>query len=70
MSFLGAEPEDMLGLYTVYSRKVRAENFAVEVEFTTLSNVKEGEIVEEKLEEIRMDSDLFRVIKKEKTVFI
>ena len=70
VEFPGAESEDMLGLYTVYSRKVRAENFAVEVEFTTLSNVKEGEIVEEKLEEIKMDSDLFRVIKKRKDGFL
>ncbi len=66
----GAEPEDMLGLYTVYSRKVRAENFAVEVEFTTLSNVEEKEIVEEKLEEIKTESDLFRVINKRKDGFL
>ena len=66
----GAEPEDMLGLYTVYSRKVRAENFAVEVEFTTLSNVEEKEIVEEKLEEIKTDSDLFRVINKRRDGFL
>ena len=70
IEFPGANPEDMLGLYTIYSKKVRAENFAIEVEFTTLSNVEVKEIVEEKLEEIKLESDLFRVITKRKDGFL
>lgn len=70
VEFPGANPENMLGLYTIYSKKVRAENFAIEVEFTTLSNVVAEEIVDEKLEEIKLESDLFRVIKKRKDGFL
>ena len=64
LEFPGAEPEDMLGMYSVYSKKVRAEDFAIEVEFITLSGVDKKEIVQEKLEEIKTDSDAFRLIKQ------
>ena len=70
IEFPGAEPEDMLGLYTIYSKKVRAENFAVELEFTTLSGVEQEEIVEEKLGDIKTDSDSFRLLKKRKDGFL
>ena len=67
--FPGAEPEDMLGLYSIYSKKVRADNFAIEIEFTTLSGVDEKQIVKEKLGELKIDSDSFRLIKKRKDGF-
>ena len=62
--FPGAEPEDMLGMYSVYSKKVRAADFAIEVEFITLSGVDKKEIVQEKLEEVKTDSEAFRLIKQ------
>lgn len=67
--FPGAEPEDMLGLYSIYSKKVRADNFAIEVEFTTLSDVDKEQILEEKLEKLKFNSDSFRLIKKTKDGF-
>ena len=64
LEFPGAEPEDMLGVYSVYSKKIRADDFAIEVEFITLSGVDKKEIVQEKLEEIKTDSEAFRLIKQ------
>ena len=64
LEFPGAAPEDMLGMYSVYSKKVRAEDFAIEVEFITLSGVDKKEIVQEKLEEIKTDWDSFRLIER------
>jgi hypothetical protein len=70
LEFPGAELEDMLGMYSVYSKKVRAENFAIEVEFITLSGINKEEIVKEKLEGIKTDSDAFRLIERNEDWFL
>tara|TARA_B100000676_G_C18051921_1_gene831796 strand:+ start:292 stop:813 length:522 start_codon:yes stop_codon:yes gene_type:complete len=69
VEFPGAQPEDMLGLYTIYSKKVRLEDFAIEVEFITLSGVEQDDIVQEKLEEIKIESESFRLIKQQSDGF-
>tara|TARA_Y100000589_G_scaffold222393_1_gene209937 strand:- start:132 stop:653 length:522 start_codon:yes stop_codon:yes gene_type:complete len=70
VEFPGADLEDMLGMYSVYSKKVRMEDFAIEIEFITLSGINLQEIVQEKLEEIKVDSDAFRLIKRNEDGFL
>ena len=68
--FPGAEIEDMLGMYSVYSKKVRMDTFAIEVEFITLPVTSLKEIVQQKLEEIKIESDAFRLIKRSDDGFL
>jgi hypothetical protein len=62
-AFKGAEPEDMLGMYTIFLTKVRApEHFAVEVICTTLPGMTVEEVLNEKGGALKMESGFSKII--------
>ena len=68
--FPGAEPEDMLGMFTVYSKKVRTEeNFALEIEFNTTPGTTVAEAISEKGDEIKAESNFSKVIEEKEDGF-
>ncbi len=59
-----AEPEDMLGLFTIYTTKVEAENFAIEVICTTEEGMLASEVFKEKSNEIKSSTGFSKVIEE------
>lgn len=62
--FIGSEPEDMLGMFTLYSKKIRTQDFALEIEFTTIPNMSVKEVLEEKGGGVKSESNFNRVIEE------
>ena len=66
----GAEPEDMLGMYSIFSTKVKApEHFAVEVICTTLPGMTLKEVLNEKGGEIKMESGFSKILEENRDGF-
>lgn len=69
--FPGAAPEDMLGMFTLYSKKVReGESFAIEIEFNTTPGMTVKEVLEEKGGEIKSESNFSKIVEEREDGFL
>lgn len=68
--FPGAEPEDMLGMFSLYSKKVRTEDFALEIEFTTMPDMSMQEVLDEKGGDVKSESNFSKIIEKREDGFL
>lgn len=66
----GAEPEDMLGMFTIFSTKVKGANFALEVTCTTMGGMTLAEVLEEKGGELKDESGFVKTIEVNEDGFL
>lgn len=64
------EPEDMLGLYSILSGNVKAENFSVEVTCFTMADSNLEEVLEEAGNEIKAESGFEKTIQQREDGFL
>jgi hypothetical protein len=64
------EPEDMLGLYSIVSGNVKAENFSIEVTCFTMAGSNLEEVLEEAGNEIKAESGFEKIIQQREDGFL
>lgn len=66
----GMEPEDVMGLYTIFSKKVKAENFTLEVTCQTLTDMSLEEAKAEVQPEIKTTKGFEKIIEENENGFL
>ena len=64
------QPEDMLGLYSILSGNVKAENFSVEITCFTMTDSNLEEVLDEAGNEIKAESGFEKIIQQREDGFL